>query len=565
MKSTLWYLCLILVTVFHGETLSVTKTGTSSVLIKDQKWKKAKADFVDNSNEELSDEQVRKYLAMLKDQNRKKPIFKEDAVVSYGVEVLDPVIFPEKFLKKQLTKISEDDGLTTETTNQESTTTETTTSNSILLEQSTTTEQASEETTTENLADLPKTGDLELLAEGIVFSGHMMHWSATSKYLAIADIWGQKYLRFEETPPLTTTLASVTDEITTVPTTKSQTTEAVSTTDSATETDLVTATSKLGTTTTDLITTTESITTTNIPTTTAEPLPYSLNTFEVSKDVVYLLRPQLKTEGTYAAIIPVDDYGNITEDEEDFILSFGDKLHIGHWDLSSDYTNMTAVEWHNTQRARHPLDSFHVPSPAWIDPEGRMLIGSTDLRKFEKAITHSKFTVLPNSFEAFNTFDALASISCEPTGMSWSTDNATLYFSDGHTGNVTQCSYDMHLADASNCSTIISVKDSIHETAVPKGIATDENNHLWVGISNNDGKGALIEIDPITASIISTIELDDPDVVDVTFAGEDLDYMYILTKKNLYKLTGLGVLGMHVPDFLWSPDLKKRSIKIDQS
>ena len=40
---------------------------------------------------------------------------------------------------EHLTKISEDDGLTTETTNQESTTTETTTSNSILLEQSTTT------------------------------------------------------------------------------------------------------------------------------------------------------------------------------------------------------------------------------------------------------------------------------------------------------------------------------------------------------------------------------------------------------------------------------------------
>ena len=58
MKSTLWYLSLFLVTVFHGETLSVTKTGKSSVLIKDQQWKKAKVDFVDNSNEELSDEHL---------------------------------------------------------------------------------------------------------------------------------------------------------------------------------------------------------------------------------------------------------------------------------------------------------------------------------------------------------------------------------------------------------------------------------------------------------------------------------------------------------------------------
>ena len=34
------------------------------------------------------------------------------------------------------------------------------------------------------------------------------------------------------------------------------------------------------------------------------------------------------------------------------------------------------------------------------------------------------------------------------------------------------------------------------------------------------------------------LELDDPDLVDIVFGGEDLDFLYILSTKHLYKLTG---------------------------
>ena len=71
-------------------------------------------------------------------------------------------------------------------------------------------------------------------------------------------------------------------------------------------------------------TTTETITTTEIPTTTAEPLPYSLHYLMVPsvsyyncwewqmfwfcfQSVVYLIRPNLKVEGSYPFIIPVYD------------------------------------------------------------------------------------------------------------------------------------------------------------------------------------------------------------------------------------------------------------------
>ena len=123
-------------------------------------------------------------------------------------------------------------------------------------------------------------------------------------------------------------------------------------------------------------------------------------------------------------------------------------------------------------------------------------------------MTNTRFTKLPNTFELFGTLDSLSKISCEPNGMAWSTDNTTLYFSDGHTANITKCVYDMYKADASDCSTILSIKEVLGETAVPQGLATDENGHVWVAVAKVDGKGAVLEIEPDSADIISTIGLE---------------------------------------------------------
>merc|ERR1719481_386250 len=379
----------------------------------------------------------------------------------------------------------------------------------IIPEDTTTIEEVTtQEATTEDPSNVPKSGEVELLVEDIVFSGHMLHWSAREQYLSISDIWGQKYLRFEEIPPATTTAAPDT-------TTESVDTRNIDDTTTTTIAGTTTTTTDGTTTTTADTTTTETpVTTTEIPTTTEEPLPYDLKTFEVSKDVVWNIRRHLETEGHFPLLIPVDDYGYITEYEDDFIFAFENILHVGHWDMESGYTNMTSIEWHNTPKINMKLKKFHVPSPAWIDPSGKMLIGSKDIRKFENAVTNAEFSKLPNSFELFSTFKTLSEISCKPNGMAWSTDNSTLYASDGHNATITKCVYNMYTADVSNCS---------------------------------------------------TIDLDDENLVDVVFGGEDLDFLYILSKTNLYKLTGMGVIGMHVPDFVWNPDEKRRSIRLQNS
>merc|ERR1719317_488954 len=167
----------------------ISKAQNPSVIINRNSWKAATVNHASDYQQNLSDEQVRKYLSMLKNHDRKGPLLKEDTVVSHVLEVLNPVEVKQNFLTKQLT-----------TTEQPTTT----------IEQLTT-----EEATTENPNNLPKSGEVELLVENIVYSGHMIPWSAREQYLAISDIWGQKYLRFEEIPPATTTTAPDTTTATT--------------------------------------------------------------------------------------------------------------------------------------------------------------------------------------------------------------------------------------------------------------------------------------------------------------------------------------------------------------
>ena len=91
--------------------------------------------------------------------------------------------------------------------------------------------------------------------------------------------------------------------------------------------------------------------------------------------------------------------------------------------------------------------------------------------------------------------------------MAWGTDNTTLYLADGQTKNITKCVYDYMKGDVTSCDTVFDVEKEISATAVPQGMATDENNHVWVALSDKD-KGTVIEIDPESNTVVSTIGID---------------------------------------------------------
>ena len=57
----------------------------------------------------------------------------------------------------------------------------------------------------------------------------------------------------------------------------------------------------------------------------------------------------------------------------------------------------------------------------------------------------------------------------------------------------------------SDCEEMFNVADNIDEDAVPKAMVTDTSDHLWLALENVDGKGSIIELDPETNNVITTL------------------------------------------------------------
>ena len=60
--------------------------------------------------------------------------------------------------------------------------------------------------------------------------------------------------------------------------------------------------------------------------------------------------------------------------------------------------------------------------------------------------------------------------------------------------------------DATNCSTLVHLSDTgMASEARPRGLAIDQDNHLWLAVEQNEGQGAILEINTDTGAVVSTI------------------------------------------------------------
>ena len=165
---------------------SLTPTGQTpqqyaSFLLSGGGWANAQVKHVpDNAVASQPDgDQIRKHLAeiILAAREKKKA---QSMMDKKELPLID--LFPEADIRiADTTTVPEDDIVTTVVP-----------TTTIAEEETTTVEPT---TTTENPANFAKTGSLEVLVADIVSSGHMLHWSSGQQYLAIADMWGQKYIR----------------------------------------------------------------------------------------------------------------------------------------------------------------------------------------------------------------------------------------------------------------------------------------------------------------------------------------------------------------------------------
>ena len=187
-----------------------------------------------------------------------------------------------------------------------------------------------------------------------------------------------------------------------------------------------------------------------------------------------------------------------------------------------DLSNLTYSDWvRNNIQGRVQIQDYTVPSAAWVDPRGRMVISERELRPFQTPVTRSQFYVLPNYLEPEPSYRDLWQFASDPRGMAWSTENDTLYYADGaakydYTAKqsifktafaflriIYKCSYSNSVGDVSDCAELMSLED-VHEDAEPRGLATDTSDHLWVAVANVGDNGAVLEINPETQEVVST-------------------------------------------------------------
>ena len=99
------------------------------------------------------------------------------------------------------------------------------------------------------------------------------------------------------------------------------------------------------------------------------------------------------------------------------------------------FRNLTFNEWNrNNVEGRLPMKDYMVPSPAWIDPSGRLVVASKEIRPFQNKVTQPSFFVFPNTMDGEESMRELRDIAHEPSGMAWNMDNDTLYYADAELG-----------------------------------------------------------------------------------------------------------------------------------
>ena len=80
------------------------------------------------------------------------------------------------------------------------------------------------------------------------------------------------------------------------------------------------------------------------------------------------------------------------------------------------------------------MKDYMVPSPAWVDPSGRLIVASKELRPFQNKISQPSFFLFPNTMDGEESLRELKNIAQEPSGMAWNMDNNILYYADATLG-----------------------------------------------------------------------------------------------------------------------------------
>jgi len=253
----------------------------------------------------------------------------------------------------------------------------------------------------------------------------------------------------------------------------------------------------------------------------------------------------------YSFVVPINDLEDVYDGET--VLGIGSNMLLAEFNITDPTAVNQTLDYERfrlLERGSFRQYPFQVCSPAWVDPIGRLITGTYEARPFNSSFDQSRFCswdrVLECETKPLRNIEAV-----HPTGVSFSPDNSTMYLVDYASRNLLEMEYSLSDGYVGSIFNTTSFSDLIQgdTESRPSGLATDENGHLWIGLTGKVD-GSLVEVDPAKDTVISKIDLTGhPDVVDIMFAGDEFEYLYILTSKHLLKITDLGVKGLRVPDF----------------
>ena len=102
-----------------------------------------------------------------------------------------------------------------------------------------------------------------------------------------------------------------------------------------------------------------------------------------------------------------------------------------------------------------------------------------------------------------------------PNGMSWSSDDKTMYFTDSPSKNIYKYDYDRTTGSISNRQVFFHVEE---DNAVPDGFAVDTEECFWIALA---GGGKVLRVSP-DGEVIGQIILPTRMISCPGFVGQDL-------------------------------------------
>ena len=139
-------------------------------------------------------------------------------------------------------------------------------------------------------------------------------------------------------------------------------------------------------------------------------------------------------------------------------------------------------------------------------------------------------------------------------GLAWSQDGTVMYYIDSLKRTVDVMNVNSVNGEISNRKALFDLeKNGIQ--GFPDGMTIDVEGKLWVAVY--DG-AKVLRIDPVSGSLMTTVNIPAPEVTSVAFGGPGLDELYVTTAQMratketkekypdsgaLFRITGLGVKG----------------------